>query len=261
MHRFQRVQQAAARHLGRSGDHGAPVAVLADGGRGDVLHQPVGIGERGHAGRREVAFARRVRTLAVVEAADQLRDQEVQVGPALAVGVAALVDRHAVDPGREVGAVVEVEAAQVELVGLAFAAVLAGDQSGRDFEQLAGAIGDAAGQVLRAGTAGAGRIGDPELGGAGAFDQHALELEVVGMDGGRGGQRGQRAGDRTKNHGVREGVFYCAGCSSAWRVKVRERTAPPAPRLTVLTCSGRKSISTPWRIVAARVSGVLSSSW
>jgi hypothetical protein len=35
--------------------------------------------------------------------------------------MAALVDRHAVHCGAQVGTVIEVEAAQVELVGLAFA--------------------------------------------------------------------------------------------------------------------------------------------
>jgi hypothetical protein len=48
------------------------------------------------------------------------------------------VDRHAVDPGREVGAVVEVEAAQVVLVGLAVAAVLRDDDAGNEFEHLGG---------------------------------------------------------------------------------------------------------------------------
>ena len=60
--------------------------------------------------------------------------------------------------------------------------MLAGDQAGRDFEQFARPVGDAPGQVLRAGAAGTGRIGDAELAGAGAFDQHALELEIIGMD-------------------------------------------------------------------------------
>ena len=48
------------------------------------------------------------------------------------------VDRHAVDACREVGAVVEVEAAQEVLVGLAVARVLRDDHAGRRFQEFAG---------------------------------------------------------------------------------------------------------------------------
>ena len=54
----------------------------------------------------------------------QLGDQEVEIRVALAVRVRRHVDRHAGDRRREVGAVIEVEAAQEVLVGLALAAVL-----------------------------------------------------------------------------------------------------------------------------------------
>ena len=64
---------------------------------------------------------------------DQLGDQEVDVGIALAVAVGAHVDRHAVDRDGEVGAVVEVEAAQEILVGFALAAVLRDDEAGHRF--------------------------------------------------------------------------------------------------------------------------------
>src|SRR5688572_30179499 len=49
------------------------------------------------------------------------------------------VHRHAVDAGREIGAVIQVEAAQKVLVRLAAAAVLSDDQPGHYFEQLTGA--------------------------------------------------------------------------------------------------------------------------
>jgi hypothetical protein len=54
--------------------------------------------------------------------------------------VAALVDRHAVHRGAQVGAVIEVEAAQVELIGLALAAMLADDQARHRFQHFAGTI-------------------------------------------------------------------------------------------------------------------------
>ena len=73
--------------------------------------------------------------------------------------VGALVDQHAVDGGAQVGAVVEVEAAQVELVGLALATVLADDQARRGFEQLAGSVDGARVELFLGDRADAGRIG------------------------------------------------------------------------------------------------------
>ena len=49
------------------------------------------------------------------------------------------VDRHAVDLDGEIGAVVEIEAAQEILVGFAFAGMLGDDQAGHDLQRLAGA--------------------------------------------------------------------------------------------------------------------------
>ena len=57
----------------------------------------------------------------------------------MAVAVRRHVHRHARDRGCEVGPVIEVEAAQVVLVGLALAAVLADDDTRDGFEDFAGA--------------------------------------------------------------------------------------------------------------------------
>ena len=72
-----------------------------------------------------------------MQGADQLRDHEIEIGIALAVPMGAHVDRHVVEPDVDVGAVIEVEAAQKILVGLAFAAVLGRDQSRHDLEHFA----------------------------------------------------------------------------------------------------------------------------
>jgi hypothetical protein len=58
------------------------------------------------------------------------------------------VDGHAVDAGGEVGAVVEVEAEQEVLVGLAVARVLRDDEAGHELEHLARALRRAAAQQL-----------------------------------------------------------------------------------------------------------------
>ena len=91
------------------------------------------------AGRGEVALVGEVGTLADVASTDQLGDQEIDVGIALAVAVRAHVDRHAVDVDGKIGAVVEIEAAQEVLVGFALAAVLGDDEAGRRFQHLADA--------------------------------------------------------------------------------------------------------------------------
>ncbi|MPM96483.1 hypothetical protein SDC9_143646 [bioreactor metagenome] len=49
------------------------------------------------------------------------------------------VDRHAADRGGEIGTVIEVEAAQEVLVGLAVAGMLRHDQAGHHLQRLAGA--------------------------------------------------------------------------------------------------------------------------
>ncbi len=88
--------------------------------------------------RGEIAFVGEIGPLADVDRPDQLGDQEIQIGIALAVRVGAHVDRHAVDRDGEIGAVVEIEAAQEILVGLAVAAVLGDDQAGHDFKRFGG---------------------------------------------------------------------------------------------------------------------------
>ena len=81
-----------------------------------------------------------VGTLLVVDALHELGNQEVQIGVALPMPVARKVDRHAVDRGGEIGAVIEIETAQEELVGLPIPAVLRDDQAGHGLEDLARAI-------------------------------------------------------------------------------------------------------------------------
>ena len=107
--------------------------------------------------------------------------------------VAALVDGHFVDGGAQVGAVIEVETAQVKLVGLAFAAMLADDQSRHRFEQFAGTVVGARFQLLLRDAAGIGRIGHAQLVHARAIDQHALE-DIVGV----GEYRAEEGGEQER---------------------------------------------------------------
>ncbi len=80
----------------------------------------------------EVAFGHVVWAFVEVYFFYDLRHQEVQVGIALAVGMADHVDWHAVDGNVDVGAVVKVEAAQKQLFGFASAGVLGYKQAWHD---------------------------------------------------------------------------------------------------------------------------------
>ncbi len=132
------VHQIAGAQRRRTSDHGTVVLVLAHRHAGAIVMQLVRQRHVRRAGGGEVAFIRVVRAFLVVDAVHQLGDQKVQVRIALAVRVGAHVDRHAVNEGGEVGAVIQIEAAQEVLIGLAVAAVLRDDHAGHKFQQLAG---------------------------------------------------------------------------------------------------------------------------
>src|SRR2546428_12451343 len=102
----------------------------AAGGLGEVLVDHVAHDEVDGARGGEVPVLDEVRPFERLETQDGLGDQKVQVGVALAVGVAAEVDREPVDEERDVGAVIGVEAAQEVLLRLAVALMLADDEAG-----------------------------------------------------------------------------------------------------------------------------------
>ena len=89
------------------------------------------------AGGGEIALIGEVGPLADIDRLDQFRNQEVDIGIALAVAVRRHVDRHAVDGDGKIRAVVEIEAAQKILVGFALAGMLGDDQARHDFQHLA----------------------------------------------------------------------------------------------------------------------------
>jgi hypothetical protein len=67
----------------------------------------------------------------------QFGDQEIEVE--IAMAVAAHVDRHAIHKPGEIGAMIEVEAAQEILVGLALTRMLSSDNAGHILHQFTGA--------------------------------------------------------------------------------------------------------------------------
>ena len=161
----------------------------------DRAGEAVGVVDVPGARRREVAVLGEVRALGELHAADQLGNQEVEVGVAVAVAVRRHVHRHAGHRGGEVGAVIEVEPAQVVLVGLAFAAVLADDHARDGLEHLGRAHHRTGVELAGGDRALAGRLGDPDqvLG-------RPLDVGEVGERGLAGD--GDVGGERQREHGV-----------------------------------------------------------
>ncbi len=146
---LQRHQQRAAADLGRSREQAAQIIVVAGFGSDERCVERRAIPQVHRAGRREISRLRVVRALAIVDRLDQLGDDEVDVGVALAVCVRRHVHRHAVHAGLQIGAVIEVEAAQKVLIRFAAAAVLSNDQPRHDFQQLTGAQHGSQVELLR----------------------------------------------------------------------------------------------------------------
>ena len=138
MSQFETVKQGAGAQRRRVREQPAGELMLANAERGDFPFQAAIEVDVGRAGAGEIALVGIVGTLFVINPLNQFGDQEVDVRVALPVGVAARVYWHTRDVGGEVCAVVQVEAAQEILVGLAFAAVLGDDQARHKFQNLAG---------------------------------------------------------------------------------------------------------------------------
>ena len=89
------------------------------------------------AGASEVPDLRVIDAEAVVDVVDELGDEKVEVRVPLPVRVRWAVERHALEARLEIGAVVEVEAANEVLVRLPVAGMLGHDEAGHGLEQLA----------------------------------------------------------------------------------------------------------------------------
>ena len=137
VHIFRRGQEVAGAHGTRHRAEPAVIAERTGGHQCEVVGQRVHVVDLHRPGRVEIAEIREIRALAVMQGADQLGDHEIEIGITLAVPVGAHVDRHVVERDVDIGAVIEVKAAQKILVGLALPAVLRDDQSRHDLEHFA----------------------------------------------------------------------------------------------------------------------------
>ena len=150
---------------GGCADDEAGEVVFAEFDGGEISRKRFEEIEAGSTGGRKISDLGGEGALGVVDALHVFGDDEVEVGVALPVGVRAEVDGQAVDAEGEVGAVVEVEAAEEILVGFAAAGMLRDDDSGDDFEEFAAAQEgtrgelDVADAALRSGLGRAEQIG------------------------------------------------------------------------------------------------------
>src|SRR3954467_1711407 len=105
------------------------IAKAAGGDLRNRLRHAVDQADMDAPDRCEIAFISEIRPLADIESADRFRHQPVQIGITLAMRMSAHVDRHVVDGKRQIGAVVEIIAAQEILVSFALARMLRDDQA------------------------------------------------------------------------------------------------------------------------------------
>ena len=179
--------------FGRACEQPARVAERAAGGHGELVRQGVEVVDVESARRAEVADLREVRPLLVAHLADEFRDEQIEVGVALAVRVRGHVDRHAVERGGEVGAVVEVEAAQVKLVRFPATGMLRDDDAGDGLDDLADALKRTPRELLRADHAFIRGSGRADQAVRAARHDHGFELSGFRLLSGRG-QTGEAGG-------------------------------------------------------------------
>ena len=139
----------------------------------------------GAAGDGVVSLPRIVRALEHAQTLDELGNDEMRVGVAVAVEVSALVDGDAADREFDVLSLARVEAAHEDLLGVALAAFVGQQDSGRELQQLGRVRARDVGQLIDAqlevGHAAAGR---------GPTAEHA---DVESRGSARDGRRGKRA--------------------------------------------------------------------
>jgi hypothetical protein len=146
----------------------------------------------GAAGDREVALPRIERTFDDTERLDELRDDEMEIGVAVAVEVACLVDRNARSRELDVLPFARVEAAEEHLLGVAVTALVGEEDAGGELEEV--------GSVLARHTT---ELADAEVEVAGAAARHGrspahvdrllVRLRRVLRRGARGGEESRSA--------------------------------------------------------------------
>jgi len=138
--KFQGTQQIPIVQRGRTRGK-QPLKTPRSSGERYLILNRVDVSDVDGADRGEVPFGRIVRAFGVVNIGCKFRNQEVQIRVALAMRMRGLVYRNLVNKRGEIGAVVQVVAAQQKLVGFPLSAVYGDDEARNGLEQLAGTKG------------------------------------------------------------------------------------------------------------------------
>src|SRR5208282_2112979 len=120
-----------------SRDHGSRVAERPARQLGEILGEAQDIRYIDRAGNGEITIIGIVGSLAVVDGVDELRNQEIQVRIPLSVRIAGHVHWNTIDGRDQIGAVIQVVAAQEVLIRLAIPRMLGYDQAGNELEHVA----------------------------------------------------------------------------------------------------------------------------
>ena len=233
----------------RAGGQQAPEIVLAEAEVDKAVIQPAQVVDAGAAGGAEVTIRGGIDALAVVDAADQLRHQEVEIHVALAVCMADHIGRHAHHRRREIAAMVEIEAAQEVLVGLAVAGVLGNDHAGDGFQRFCRPQQGAVGQLPAADGPFGGAVGNAGQVLFAAADGDLLQCRQtagVGKVAGGEGQRDQGAPERRGLgvvHGETPSTTACRGRLRSTR-KMRQNRSCPHPRRQSVAIAAARAVST-----------------
>ena len=131
---LHRIEQSAFTERARGGIETAIEIEIAAFKRGEAGRQLVHVLNIGRAGTGEVTVLGVVHALLIVDGAHQLRDEKAGVRPTLTVRMGGEIDGHTVYLREKVGAVIEIEATQVILVGLPFTTMLTDDETGHRFQ-------------------------------------------------------------------------------------------------------------------------------
>ena len=160
--RLASVKQIARTEFLRQPEHAALIAKRAAFHRHEVLGQRLVKFQMGRARRAEIPHVGVIRAFFVIHPLHKLRDDDVHVRVTLAMRVRRQVQRHPIQVVGEIGAVIQIEAAQEILVGLPAARVLRDDDARHGFQDFPAAQNRAVGKLRRAGGALPGGIGDAE---------------------------------------------------------------------------------------------------
>ena len=131
------AKQIPATNVRRGCSEQAAPPVVPPTGADDGALELIHVVDVRRARRRKISFVGEVRSLLELHATHELGNEKADVRITVRMRTRRRIDRNPGDHGREVGSVIQVEAAQVVLIRFALAAVLAHDETWHGFKDFA----------------------------------------------------------------------------------------------------------------------------